>query len=231
MTQTQIVRLVAAAVLLWSVSIGADSRIAFTSRTDGNAEIFLVSPDGSDLTRLTDHVGQDVQPAWSDDGTRIAFVSDRGGNNDIWRMSADGSMQQRLTVSDGDISFSHPAWSPGGHRIVFQSEPSGTNLRSILWVIGSDGLGLQSLHFLSNHVDLIHPAWSPQNGLVAVYIVPVDHRRVGLPAGLLFYGFSDVIERGDMPMDLRNIEFFEERMAYDADGDIWVSWVRFEIRE
>src|SRR4029453_931471 len=58
-----------------------------------NEEVFVMNPDGSGRTRLTDIPGNDPGPrAWSPDGTRIAFTSDGAGQDgDIQVINADGS--------------------------------------------------------------------------------------------------------------------------------------------
>jgi Tol biopolymer transport system component len=40
-------------------------KIAFTSQGDGNADIYVMSPDGSDVIRLTHSTAKDGLPAWS----------------------------------------------------------------------------------------------------------------------------------------------------------------------
>src|SRR5690349_2540284 len=40
-------------------------RIAFVSQRDGNAEIYVTSVDGSNLTNLSNNPARDVAPAWS----------------------------------------------------------------------------------------------------------------------------------------------------------------------
>ena len=56
-----------------------DEKIAFTSHRDGNYEIYVMNADGSDQTRLTTSPANDVDPAFSPDGTKVAFESDRDG--------------------------------------------------------------------------------------------------------------------------------------------------------
>jgi len=94
-------------------------RIAFVSHRDGNAEIYSMRPDGSGLTRLTNHPAEDVQPNWSPDGRQIVFASNRSGSWDIYTMNADGSEVRNLTKGS-PFSEKNPAWSPDGTRIAFE---------------------------------------------------------------------------------------------------------------
>ncbi len=73
------------------------TQIAFTSWRDGNAEIYVMNRDGSNLRRLTNNRADDITPTWSPNGTRIAFTSDRTGNEQIWEMGSDGLGQRQLT--------------------------------------------------------------------------------------------------------------------------------------
>ena len=87
---------------------GANGKIAFNSNRDGNHEIYVMSPDGSGQTRLTNNPTSDFDAAWSPDGTKIAFNSDRDGNYEIYVMNADGTGQTRLTNNNADDEY--PAW-------------------------------------------------------------------------------------------------------------------------
>ena len=66
-------------------------KIVFWSTRDGNAELYAMNADGSNVTRLTFHNGIDTVPRWSPDGSRIAFASTRTGDFEIYVMDADGS--------------------------------------------------------------------------------------------------------------------------------------------
>jgi TolB protein len=111
--------------------------IAFTSLRDGDREIYVMAPDGSGQTNLTNSPGSDDNlAAWSPDGSRIAFFSERDGNPEIYVMAADGSNPVRLTHSPADDV--DPNWSPDGHQIVFTSG-SGPETETDLYVMAADG--------------------------------------------------------------------------------------------
>jgi len=58
-----------------------------SSNKDGNMDLYVISVDGNNLTRLTINKSSDTQPYWSTDGY-IYFVSDRGGKAEeynLWR--------------------------------------------------------------------------------------------------------------------------------------------------
>ena len=84
----------------WSPS---GDRIAFArdlypnlNSTSQNADIYLMDPDGSNVTRLTYNTTMDGYPAWSRDGLRIAFTSmvpQSGGINFFSVMTADGIVE------------------------------------------------------------------------------------------------------------------------------------------
>jgi Tol biopolymer transport system component len=92
-----------------AMSPGGDL-ILFVADDDGNPEIYVWGPDGSNRRRLTDNPAADWSPSWSQDGSQIAFASDRGGDNEIYIMNADGSDVRRLTYSPGNDMF--PVWRP-----------------------------------------------------------------------------------------------------------------------
>lgn len=54
-----------------------------------NTDIFAVRTDGTQLTQLTYHPGNDLSAIWSPDGKSIFFLSQRGSENryyNVWRM-------------------------------------------------------------------------------------------------------------------------------------------------
>jgi TolB protein len=87
------------------------TRLAFSSTRDGsgNAEIYVVNRDGSNVRRLTRHPASDTTPTWSPTGTEIAFTSDRSGSPQIYVVAADGLGGVRRLTSEGYAD--KPTWS------------------------------------------------------------------------------------------------------------------------
>ncbi len=71
-----------ATLLLTSPLItAAQGEIAFESLRDINREIYVMNPDGSNQTNLTNNPANDTEPSFSGDGCKISFVSARDGND------------------------------------------------------------------------------------------------------------------------------------------------------
>ena len=137
-------------------------QIAFASRRDGNTDIYVMNPDGSEQTRLTTNAGLDVSPAWTPDGSKIAFASDRDGtgSTEIYVMNADGSEPTRRTTNAAfDDS---PTWSPDGSKIAFMSDRDG-NFE--IYVMNADGS--EQTRLTTNVAQDNSPTWSPDGSKIA----------------------------------------------------------------
>ena len=164
------------AVYLPLVSSAAKARpILFTSDRDGNREIYLMQPDGSGLTRLTNNNRIDDYAVLSPDGQKIAFSSDRTVLFQLWVMNVDGSGVTQVT--QGIQSPITPSWSPDGQRIAFLSFRDGD-----VYVMNADGSALSQL--TSNADWDGTPSWahdgrqilfaSKRDGNREVYVMNID---------------------------------------------------------
>lgn len=71
--------------------------IAFGSDREGNEEIHVMRPDGSEVRNVSRHPAREYYSRWSPDGRRLAFTSNREREqNAIYTMAPDGSEVRRL---------------------------------------------------------------------------------------------------------------------------------------
>jgi TolB protein len=202
----------------WSPDGG---QIAFESSRDDSlfTEVYVITLATGALTRLTDDTGfVDGQPAWSPSGTRIAFVSNRdSAGSDIYLMDPDGTNVARLTTDASNEA--QPAWSPDGGHIAFVSDRRGGGGTDIYVM---DTLGNNVANLTNNAAVDLGPAWSPDSQKIAFH-------SNSDPAGFAVWvmnanGTTPVrISPTDPPCELPNWTSDGLRIAYDCDGDIYVS--------
>ena len=133
-------------------------KILYVANADAgsNSDIYIMNPDGSNKTMLTDSSTQDGAPRWSPDGTKIVFVSHRDGNREVYVMNAGGSNPTNLTTNPAMDGF--PAWSPDGSKIAFDSNrEDGTGQ---IYIMNADGSNQTRLTYNLSGDDG-YPSWSP----------------------------------------------------------------------
>jgi len=91
--------------------------LVYTGSRNGEFDIYKISSDGGEETRLTTAAGLDDGPEYSPDGEHIYFNSVRSGTMQIWRMKPDGSDQEQVTSDQYNNWFPH--LSPDGQSIIF----------------------------------------------------------------------------------------------------------------
>ena len=140
-------------------------KILFTSSRDGNSEIYMMNPDGSEQVNLTQHPDGDRGAAWSPTGEQILFASDRQGTHvwDLYVMDADGSNVRRVFKRKAKGRRDSPAWSTDGKQFVYSYTD---------WGRGEFGLYLGT--FGEEDAELLpygnSPEWSPDGSEIAYSI-------------------------------------------------------------
>ena len=100
---------------VWSPDGGRIAFVAYVDGADphtigdGNAEIVVVSADGSRRHAVSGHPAWDGDPSWSPDGAWIAFTR-RTDHASIYVMRSDGSEQRRLRGTPGMANDCCAAW-------------------------------------------------------------------------------------------------------------------------
>lgn len=93
--------------------------LVYTGGRDGEFDIYKISSNGGNETRLTSAKALDDGPEYTPDGKMIYFNSTRSGTMQIWRMKPDGSGQEQVTDDEYNNWFPHI--SPDGKWIVLLS--------------------------------------------------------------------------------------------------------------
>jgi len=97
-------------------------------------DLWSVSSQGGQASRLTAHEAYDAHAVFSPDGTQLAFASNRYGDDDIFIMPTGGGAPKRLTYAS---STDRPgAFSPDGQTLYFASRrlfefPMGAQIQQI----------------------------------------------------------------------------------------------------
>ncbi|MEL6671042.1 MAG: DUF5050 domain-containing protein [Bacteroidota bacterium] len=91
--------------------------LAYVGMRDGEYDIYTISVEGGEETKLTDAPGLDDGPDYSPDGKYIYYNSMASGKMELWRMKADGSEKKQLTNDAFSNWFPHP--SPDGKYLVY----------------------------------------------------------------------------------------------------------------
>jgi Tol biopolymer transport system component len=107
--------------------------IAFSADTGSGFQVYTVRPNGQDLDRITNVLGDAVNAEWSPDGRAIAFELDHpnGGGCSVELMSFDGSRLTDLTQDDPNICEAQPAFTSDGSRLVFERYDAYANVDAI----------------------------------------------------------------------------------------------------
>jgi len=166
---------VAAVVLLlnFHAAFTAQPERIFFANFDGNDfEIFMMNPDGTEVTQLTDNGSDDWGPSVSPNGHQVAFRSDRDGVARVYVMNIDGTGVFAVSpsgISTGTPYFTTaPAWSPNGYYLAYEANVNNVwNIYMTSLARGChDAYMIQVTH--GNSLDA-GPAFSPDGSQIAFH--------------------------------------------------------------
>ncbi len=174
-SRTATVRVVQGGSILGTGTFTVVRGVLFETTRDGDFEIYVMNPDGSQPINLTNDPDGDFHAVWSSDGTKIAFVSTRDGNDEIYVMDADGSDPTNLT-NHADADY-FPVWSPDGTKIAFMTDREGEDgvimdaepkimieFNVEIFAMNADGSGQTNL---TDHPAWdAYPSWSPDGSKI-----------------------------------------------------------------
>ena len=140
------------------------TKIAFSSARTGVAQIFTMTPIGTNVTNISNNaLFNDRMPTYSPDGTKIAFqrtpmsLSPVGK---IFTMNANGSSQTQITTGVGNDE--RPSFSPDGTTIAFSTNRDGNY--EIYKIPATGGVATR---LTNNAASDRNPGWAPDNSAIA----------------------------------------------------------------
>ena len=167
------------------IAVMPDGRVIYTVAASGTSDLYVVNPDGTNLTQLTSDTALNGLPRVPADGRFIVFLSARTGSPHLWRMNSDGTNVTQLTNGMAEIN---PEVSPDGKWVIFQ------NITDLgLWKISTDGgTPAQVTNKLAAQA-----AFSPDGKLVACRYRESDLSPFKL--GLIDFVTGQIVKSIDIP--------------------------------
>jgi hypothetical protein len=123
----------------------------------GETGIWVMNADGSGATQLTTEFGEELDPAWSPDGTQIAYTVTDGSPRRVYTMDADGTDKTPVAVGE------NPAWSPAGDKLAIEEN-------GVILTVNLDGSSpfFLTINGVSGYNGQAHePNWSPAGDRIA----------------------------------------------------------------
>ena len=149
-------------------------KIAFVSDREGAPFIYVMSPDGSNLTKLGGWFGVPNTFCWSPDGKRIAFINEDGW---LCLVEADGGSLAKLV----EIPSHSISWSPDGTKIAFSSRRQVVETQ--IYVMNTDDSQVSKL--TTGDSSNYFPSWSPDGGKIAAGCLDYDIYTIDVDTGEL----------------------------------------------
>lgn len=149
-----------------------DGRIVYSATDGGNADIFMISEDGSERKQLTSDASAEISPKLSADGRFLIFMSNRTGQMDVWRADANGTNTMRLTAN-GNVTDS--IISPDGETVFYLVQNSESKVET-LWRVSINGKNPVKLTDRTTR----SPRISPDGKTIACYISNPETNRMSL---------------------------------------------------
>ena len=109
-------------------------RLAFSQRTGGTSDVWLLDLSRAVPSRLTFDPGNDAFPVWSPDGSRVAWGSTRNRKVEIYVKPADGTGTEALLLG-AHRGQGVSDWSPDGRFLLYHALTRPTGNNQDIWAV------------------------------------------------------------------------------------------------
>lgn len=145
--------------------------ISFESNRDGEAAVYSIRPDGSNLRRLTPSGTPGEQPNWSADGRFLVYSSIKDGVKQLHRMTPDG---RDVVALPGTTNGFLAAFSPDGRWLLFAAQDRIPSNQYRVYVMRPDGSDRRPLGDMTKSNE--DPRWTTDGARVVFIEVPLLDR-------------------------------------------------------
>jgi TolB protein len=200
-----------------------NNRILFTTRRNGNYELYSSTITGDSLTRITYSSSYELRSFFSNSRDRIAFTSNDKVDFHIYTMNKDGTGRQQVTTiplagnHNQGIGFS---WSPDNGKFIYSNYNK-------LYRIDKDGVNLTLVATAPANRNFRLSDWTAVGNKIVVetigstiydseiYLMNAD----GSDTVRLMDNLAGVIESPSFSIDGKEIMYTRDVLGYEsADG-------------
>lgn len=140
------------------------NKIAFTANPQGNFNIFLMDPDGTDITPVTTSSSNEADPSWFPDGKSIAYTKEikklMRNEGALYRVDIDTKRTKKIIPKYSKINVI-PHVSPTGPLITF------TGKRMFGWEVAMYDMKKNKVTFLDEGGKSCRARFSPDGKKLA----------------------------------------------------------------
>jgi len=120
---------------VWTSCSPDGSKFLYSSKKDGNTDIWVRQFDSSNSIRLTTDTTRESHPDWSPDGGKITFILRKNGLSQVYTIDVNSSNIVALT--NDSMRKDNPRWSPDGKRIAYYGNIEAGH--DSIYIIDADG--------------------------------------------------------------------------------------------
>jgi TolB protein len=142
------------------------TKVAFASNRDGTWDLYVLTLDSGEITRVTNSLEYESAPSWSPDNQWLACEIYLNENLEVAIVSLTNGDQEPIPLTDDPSSDHSPAWAPDGRHVAFVSNRGSD---SDIWLADLDKTGEERYINLSRTPFSAesHPIWTRDGSKLA----------------------------------------------------------------